>query len=46
MLGSYRDFFVHGLDGEADGSEKQIVGPKKEAVRAASVLHGLNHVLK
>lgn len=45
-LGSYRDFYLHSLDGEADGSEKSLVGDQKESMRKAAVVHSLNHVLK
>ncbi|WVW85517.1 hypothetical protein I302_107555 [Kwoniella bestiolae CBS 10118] len=45
-LGTYKDFYLHSLDGEADGSETQILGEQKEAMRKAAVVHALNHVLK
>ncbi|WWC90610.1 uncharacterized protein L201_005546 [Kwoniella dendrophila CBS 6074] len=45
-LGSYKDFYLHSLDGEADGSESQILGEQKEAMRQAAMVHSLNHVLK
>lgn len=45
-LGSYRDLFVHSLDGEADGSEKTVNGSTKEAMRQAAMAHAMNHVLK
>ncbi|OCF31541.1 U3 small nucleolar RNA-associated protein 25 [Kwoniella heveanensis BCC8398] len=45
-LGTYKDFFFHSLDGEADGSERQLLGEQKEAMRKAAVVHALNHVLK
>ncbi|WWC93486.1 hypothetical protein V866_000321 [Kwoniella sp. B9012] len=45
-LGTYEDLYLHSLDGEADGSETQIVGEQKEAMRKAAVVHALNHVLK
>ncbi|ORY35751.1 hypothetical protein BCR39DRAFT_511920 [Naematelia encephala] len=45
-LGTYKDFYLHSLDGEADGSEKTIYGEQKEAIRQAVVAHALNHVLK
>jgi U3 small nucleolar RNA-associated protein 25 len=45
-LGSYKDFYLHSLDGEAEGNEKTLYGEKKEAMRQAIVAHALNHVLK
>ncbi|WVQ80182.1 hypothetical protein IAT38_002287 [Cryptococcus sp. DSM 104549] len=45
-LGTYKDFYLHSLDGEADGSEAQLFGEQKEAMRKAAAVHGLNHVLK
>jgi len=45
-LGTYQDFYLHSLDGEADGSEKVLYGDTKEAMRKAVVVHALNHVLK
>ncbi|WVF67577.1 hypothetical protein IAT40_002335 [Kwoniella sp. CBS 6097] len=45
-LGTYKDFYLHSLDGEADGSESQLIGEQKEAMRKAAVVHALNHVLK
>ncbi|WWC63399.1 uncharacterized protein I303_105999 [Kwoniella dejecticola CBS 10117] len=45
-LGTYKDFYLHSLDGEADGTETQILGEQKEAMRLAAVVHALNHVLK
>lgn len=46
QLGTYRDLYLHSLDGEADGSEKKLHGEQKEAIRKAAVVHALNHVLK
>ncbi|WVR09518.1 hypothetical protein IAU60_006586 [Kwoniella sp. DSM 27419] len=45
-LGTYKDFYLHSLDGEADGGESQLRGEQKEAMRQAAVVHALNHVLK
>ncbi|ODN90832.1 U3 small nucleolar RNA-associated protein 25 [Cryptococcus wingfieldii CBS 7118] len=45
-LGSYKDFYLHSLDGEADGSEIQLMSEHKEAMRKAVAIHALNHVLK
>jgi U3 small nucleolar RNA-associated protein 25 len=45
-LGTYKDFNAHSLDGEADGTEKKLLGEEKEALRKAAVVHALNHVLK
>ncbi|WRT68504.1 uncharacterized protein IL334_005480 [Kwoniella shivajii] len=45
-LGTYKDFYLHSLEGEADGSESSIFGEQKEAMRKAAVVHALNHVLK
>ena len=45
-VGSYRDMYLHSLDGEADGSEKKLYGESKEAMRKAVAVHTLNHVLK
>ncbi|KAL7422228.1 rRNA-binding ribosome biosynthesis protein utp25 [Cryptotrichosporon argae] len=45
-LGTYRDFYVHSLDGEADGSERAVLGDAREAWRAAVGVHAVNHVLK
>ncbi|WWD19158.1 hypothetical protein CI109_103616 [Kwoniella shandongensis] len=45
-LGTYKDFYLHSLDGEADGSETQLLGEQKEAMRKAATVHALNHVLK
>lgn len=46
QLGRYTDLYAHSLDGEADGSEKAPWGPKREALRAATAAHLMNHVLK
>nr|ODN94411.1 U3 small nucleolar RNA-associated protein 25 [Cryptococcus depauperatus CBS 7855] len=45
-LGTYKDFYLHSLDGESDGSESQLLGDQKEAMRKAAVIHSLNHILK
>jgi U3 small nucleolar RNA-associated protein 25 len=45
-LGTYRDYYLHSLDGEADGTEKKVLGETKEAMRKAVAVHALNHVLK
>ncbi|OXG76614.1 U3 small nucleolar RNA-associated protein 25 [Cryptococcus neoformans Gb118] len=45
-LGTYKDYYLHSLDGEADGSETQLIGQHKEATRKAAVIHSVNHVLK
>jgi U3 small nucleolar RNA-associated protein 25 len=45
-VGSYRDLYLHSLDGEADGSEKKLYGESKEGMRKAIAVHALNHVLK
>ncbi len=45
-VGTYKDLYLHSLDGEADGSEKKLYGESKEAMRKAVVVHALNHVLK
>jgi U3 small nucleolar RNA-associated protein 25 len=45
-LGSYKDLYVHSLDGEADGTESKLYGEKKEAMRKAAAVHAMNHVLK
>ncbi|WVQ95052.1 hypothetical protein IAU59_002144 [Kwoniella sp. CBS 9459] len=45
-LGTYKDFYLHSLDGEADGNESHLLGEQKEAMRKAAVVHALNHVLK
>ena len=45
-VGSYRDLYLHSLDGEADGAEKKLYGESKEAMRKAVAVHALNHVLK
>lgn len=45
-VGSYKDIYLHSMDGEADGSEKKLFGESKEAMRKAVVVHALNHVLK
>ncbi|KAK8854697.1 hypothetical protein IAR55_003436 [Kwoniella newhampshirensis] len=45
-LGTYKDLYLHSLDGEADGSETQLLGEQKEAMRSAATVHALNHVLK
>ncbi|WVO21378.1 uncharacterized protein IAS62_002686 [Cryptococcus decagattii] len=45
-LGTYKDFYLHSLDGEADGSETQLISQHKEAMRKAAVIHSVNHVLK
>ncbi|KAK4687363.1 U3 small nucleolar RNA-associated protein 25, partial [Tremellales sp. Uapishka_1] len=45
-LGSYKDFYLHSLDGEADGSETKAFGEEKESLRKAAMVHSLNHVLK
>jgi len=45
-LGTYKDFYLHSLDGEADGTEKKLFGDEKEAIRKAVAVHALNHVLK
>jgi U3 small nucleolar RNA-associated protein 25 len=46
VFGQYKDFFVHGLDGDADGSGAGGFGKQTEDVRSAAVLHALNHVMK
>lgn len=46
QLGTYKDLYLHSLDGEADGSERKLFGEQKEAIRKASAVHALNHVLK
>lgn len=45
-LGSYKDVYLHSLDGEADGTERQMYGEQKEAMRKAAMVHAMNHVLK
>ncbi len=45
-VGTYKDFYLHSLDGEADGSEATLYGDTKEAMRKAIVVHALNHVFK
>lgn len=45
-LGTYKDLYVHSLDGEADGTETKLFGEKKEAMRKAAMVHAMNHVLK
>ncbi|KAI9637456.1 uncharacterized protein MKK02DRAFT_23689 [Dioszegia hungarica] len=46
QLGTYKDIYLHSLDGEAEGTEKKLFGEQKEAMRKAAVVHALNHVLK
>ncbi|WWC71472.1 uncharacterized protein I206_105430 [Kwoniella pini CBS 10737] len=45
-LGTYKDLYLHSLDGEADGAETQVLGKHKEAMRQAAIIHALNHVMK
>lgn len=45
-LGSYKDMYLHSLDGEAEGTERQMYGEQKEAMRKAAMVHAMNHVLK
>jgi len=45
-LGTYKDYYLHSLDGEADGSETTMYGETKDAMRKAIVVHALNHVFK
>ncbi|KAJ9106916.1 hypothetical protein QFC20_003925 [Naganishia adeliensis] len=46
VLGQYKDLFVHGLDGDADGTGAGGFGKETEDVRAAVTMHALNHVMK
>jgi U3 small nucleolar RNA-associated protein 25 len=46
QLGTYKDIYLHSLDGEAEGAERKLFGEQKEAMRKAAVVHALNHVLK
>ena len=45
-LGSYKDMYLHSLDGEAEGTERLMYGEQKEAMRKAAMVHAMNHVLK
>jgi U3 small nucleolar RNA-associated protein 25 len=45
-LGTYKDVYLHSLDHEADGTEKKLYGEQKEAMRKATAVHAMNHVLK
>ena len=45
-LGTYKDLYLHSLDGEADGMEKGVYGETKEGMRKAIMIHALNHVFK
>ncbi|GHJ87696.1 hypothetical protein NliqN6_4098 [Naganishia liquefaciens] len=46
IVGKYKDLFVHGLDGDADGSGAGGFGKETEDVRSAVTMHALNHVMK
>lgn len=46
VVGQYKDLFVHGLDGDADGTGAGGFGKETEDVRSAVTMHALNHVMK
>ncbi|KAJ9102456.1 hypothetical protein QFC21_002856 [Naganishia friedmannii] len=46
VVGQYKDMFLHGLDGDADGTGAGGFGQETEDVRSAVAMHALNHVMK
>jgi U3 small nucleolar RNA-associated protein 25 len=50
LASSYKDLFLHGMDGEADGSSSKkgnaLYGNEAEDVRSAIMMHAVNHVMK
>ncbi|KAJ9121655.1 hypothetical protein QFC22_002275 [Naganishia vaughanmartiniae] len=46
VVGQYKDVFLHGLDGDADGTGAGGFGQETEDVRSAVAMHALNHVMK
>lgn len=45
-LGTYRDFYLHSMDGEADGTKALGKEDHVRGMRQAVIVHALNHVLK